>query len=51
MLPRNPSTMAQAVTYIDTSTGLLNADCSVMPVYIYTVDHKAETIDRIVQRR
>jgi predicted RND superfamily exporter protein len=47
-LPRNPSTMAQAVTYIDTSTGLLNSDCSVMPVYIYTVDHKAETIDRIV---
>jgi len=47
-LPRNPSTMAQAVTYIDTSTGLLNTECSVMPVYIYTVDHKAETIDRIV---
>jgi len=47
-LPRNPSTMAQAVTYIDTSTGLLNGDCSVMPVYIYTSDHKAETIDRVV---
>ncbi len=36
VLPRNPSTMAQAVTYIDTSTGLLNSDCSVMPVYIYS---------------
>jgi predicted RND superfamily exporter protein len=48
VLPRNPSVMAQSVTYIDTSTGLLNGDCSVMPVYIYTVDHKAETIDRIV---
>ena len=48
VLPRNPSTMAQAVTYIDTSTGLLNSDCSVMPVYIYTKDHKAETIDGIV---
>ena len=48
VLPRNPSTMALSVTYIDTSTGLLNSDCSVMPVYIYTVDHKAETIDRIV---
>jgi len=47
-LPRNSSTMAQAVTYIDTSTGLLNGDCSVMPVYIYTADHKAETIDRVV---
>jgi predicted RND superfamily exporter protein len=48
VLPRNPSTMAQSVTYIDTSTGLLNSDCSVMPVTIYTTDHKAETIDRIV---
>ena len=48
VLPRNPSTMAQAVTYIDTSTGLLNAECSVMPVYIYTEDHKADTIDRVV---
>ena len=48
-LPRNPSMMAQSVTYIDTSTGLLNGDCSVMPVYIYTVDHKAETIDRVVR--
>jgi len=48
VLPRNPSTMAQAVTYIDTSTGLLNAECSVMPVYIYSIDHKAETIERIV---
>ncbi len=47
-LPRNESTMSQAVTYIDTSTGLLNGECSVMPVYIYTIDHKAETIDRVV---
>jgi predicted RND superfamily exporter protein len=48
VLPRNPSTMAQAVTYIDTATGLLNSECSVMPVYIYTRDHKAETINEIV---
>ncbi len=48
-LPRNPSMMAQSVTYVDTATGLLNGDCSVMPVYIYTVDHKAETINRIVK--
>ncbi len=49
VLPRNPSTMAQSVTYIDTSTGLLNTDCSVMPVTMYTADHKAETIERIVR--
>jgi uncharacterized protein len=48
VLPRNPATMAQAVTYIDTSTGLLNSDCSVMPVHVYTADHKAETIIEVV---
>jgi len=48
VLPRNPSTMAQSVTYIDTSTGLLNTDCSVMPEQIFLADHKAETIERVV---
>lgn len=48
VLPRNSSTMVQAVGYIPTSSGLLNSDCSVMPVMIFTADHKAETIDRIV---
>ncbi|MFZ5653255.1 MAG: efflux RND transporter permease subunit [Pseudomonadota bacterium] len=28
---------------------LMNADCTAMPVHIYTVDHKAETIDRIIE--
>ncbi len=27
---------------------LMNANCTAMPVNIYTVDHKAETIDRII---
>ncbi|MCM2255284.1 MAG: MMPL family transporter [Vicinamibacteria bacterium] len=48
MLPRDTSLLAQAVTYVDTSTGLLNSECSVMPVLIFTTDHKAQTIDRIV---
>jgi predicted RND superfamily exporter protein len=48
VLPRDPSTLAQSVTYVPTTTGLLNGDCSVMPVMIFTADHKAETIDRIV---
>ncbi len=49
VLPRNQSVLVQAVSYIDTSSGLLNADCSVMPVMIFTTDHKAETIRTIVQ--
>jgi predicted RND superfamily exporter protein len=48
ILPRNQSMMAQSVTYIPTGTGLLNANCSVMPVMVFTADHKAETIERIV---
>ena len=48
VLPRNQSSMVQAVGYVPTSTRLLNSDCSVMPVMIFTEDHKAETIDRVV---
>ena len=47
-LPRNHYTLVQAVSPVPTSSGLLNPDCSVMPVSIYTADHKAETIERIV---
>ncbi len=47
-LPRNRYSLVQAVSPVPTSSGLLNADCSVMPVHIYTADHKAETIRRIV---
>jgi len=48
VLPRNQDVLTQAVTYVPTSTGLLNADCSVMPVLIFTRDHKAGTIARVV---
>jgi predicted RND superfamily exporter protein len=47
-LPRNESMLTQSVAYVPTGSGLLNGDCSVMPVMIFTTDHKAETIDRIV---
>jgi len=49
VLSRNKYVLAQSVTPFDTSTGLLNADCGVMAVYIFTKDHKAETIAGIVQ--
>ncbi len=44
ILPRNQQTLAQAVSPIETSTGLLNADGSVMPIMIFLADHKAETL-------
>ena len=48
VLPRKSITMVQSVTPIETSTGLLNGDCSAMPVMIFTEDHKAGTINRVV---
>ena len=47
-LPRDPQVMAQSVTPIDTSTGLLNPDCSAMQVLINTTDQQGETIAQLV---
>lgn len=47
-LPRNRHMMVQAVAPVPTASGLLNRDCSAMPVLIFTADHKAETIRRVV---
>ncbi|GLR70129.1 efflux RND transporter permease subunit [Agaribacter marinus] len=48
VLPRNQSTMVQAVSRVPTSSGLLNGDCSAMPIILFMEDHKAETINTIV---
>lgn len=47
-LPRDPQVMAQSVTPIDTSTGLLNPDCSAMQVLVNTTDQQGETIAQLV---
>ena len=47
-LPRNEHALVQAQGYIDTSTGLLNKDCSVMPIMLFLADHRADTIQRVV---
>lgn len=49
VLARDPAVLAQSVSPIDTSTGLLNSDCSAMQVLIFTRDHQGETIARIVK--
>lgn len=49
VLPRNQSTMVQAVSRVPTSSGLLNGDCSVMPIILFMEDHKAETISDVVK--
>ena len=41
--------MVQAISRVPTSTGLLNRNCSVMPIILFMEDHKAETIETVVQ--
>ena len=50
VIPRNQAMLVQSVAHVPTDSGLLNADCSAMPVYVFTADHRAETIERIVGR-
>ncbi len=47
-IPREPSQLTQSTRYIETSTGLLNADCDVVPVLLFLTDHRAKTIERVV---
>ncbi len=48
VLPTNQPSIASCFLGISSASGLMNADVSVMPIYLFTRDHKAETITRIV---
>ncbi|ASP49569.1 efflux RND transporter permease subunit [Cognaticolwellia beringensis] len=48
VLSRNPQTLVQSIARVPSSSGLLNSDCSAMPVILFLEDHKAETITRVV---
>ncbi|VAW37961.1 Exporter protein, RND family [hydrothermal vent metagenome] len=47
-ISRNEYIMRQSLSSIETDTGLLNKDCSSMPIMIFTEDHKATTINTVV---
>ena len=47
-LPGSRDGLILASQKFATSSGLFNDDCSVMPVYIYTTDHRAKTIDTVI---
>jgi predicted RND superfamily exporter protein len=49
VLPRNSAMLSALVGRVPASVGLQNLDCSVMPVLIFTADHRAETLARVVQ--
>ena len=48
VLPREQDTLRQATQSFETDSGLLNADCSAIPVTVFTRDHQSSTIDRVV---
>lgn len=48
-LPRNAEVMRQSLQSVETDSGLIDApECRAMPVIVFTTDHKAETITRVV---
>tara|TARA_Y100001935_G_scaffold169523_1_gene139875 strand:+ start:1334 stop:3934 length:2601 start_codon:yes stop_codon:yes gene_type:complete len=49
-LPHNETALAFATSVVDPSTGLINDECSIMPLYVFTEDHKATTISRVINR-
>jgi predicted RND superfamily exporter protein len=48
VLPRNHFALAQATALVPTSSGLLNDECDALAVYMFTRDHKAQTVAGIV---
>jgi hypothetical protein len=47
-LPRNQFALVQATGPIGTNTGLLDVDCTLLPIQVYLIDGKAETIKPVV---
>jgi len=47
-IPREQTQLTQSTRYIETSTGLLNENCDVIPVMMFLADHRAATIARAV---
>ena len=48
VLPRDNDALRQDTQGFETDSGLLNVDCSAMPVMLFLTDHRATTIDRVV---
>jgi len=48
VLPQDTDSLRLATQGFETDTGLLNSDCSAMPIITFLADHRAETIDRVV---
>ena len=47
-IPREQTQLTQSTRYIETSTGLLDENCDIVPVLMFLTDHRAATIARAV---
>ncbi|HVT35174.1 MAG TPA: MMPL family transporter [Nevskiaceae bacterium] len=47
VIPRQPQTLAQITALVPTTTGFLNSTCSALALFIFTTDHKAQTISAL----
>ncbi|MBP6011297.1 MAG: MMPL family transporter [Alphaproteobacteria bacterium] len=48
-LPRNQYALVQAIGPIPPSSGLIDVDCTILPIQVFLIDGKAETIKTVVQ--
>jgi len=48
VVPRNSNVLVLVNRGIATNTGLLNFDCSAMPLFFFTANHKAGTIEHVI---
>jgi len=48
VLPRDNDALRQDTQNFETASGLLNSDCSAIPIMLFLTDHRAPTIDRVV---
>lgn len=48
VVPRNPQSLSRITSLLPSSAGLFNSNCSALPVFIYLKDHKAETLEHVV---
>lgn len=47
VLPKSQDVLAAVTTMFPDSTGLRNADCSLMPIAVYLTDHRDDTLRRV----
>ena len=47
VLPHEPQALAQITALVPTTTGFLNSTCSAVALFVFTTDHKAETITHL----